>query len=343
MQEEIVFRYLARHKIGAFVFVFVAIGSIFSVLYFLDRGQQNTEHLYEPKLLMLRVDEVPSPKGATNPVEVMAGTSVVISCENVIPPKAAGVASYRFHVGGKSIDSPVCARDFVIPGPINSTQKIALEYLFQDAGKKEKRVVDHWDATVHIVPAREFVRIRNFGRTDRTVITGHTIPREVIPYVEAALPLDGPSDKYTVLFFVEAMGTGVPILQATGRPNAQHRIEAIAAPVARYRGYGTKIGGYAAWPALPIQIGGLEDERALFEVYAGIFEKKNVQAVVDQLLTLDEIAQDGQAVVKVVQKPVEEIRRLAWKRWLSEPMRVVRAANTPEENAARQAAAASEL
>ena len=337
------FRYLARRKIGALVFVLVAVGSVFSVLFFLNRGQQNTQHLYTPKLLMLRVDEVPFPKGAKNPVDVMVGTSVAITCENVIPPKEKGVPSYRFHVGGKVTDSAVCARDFVIPGELNSTQTVGLDYLFQDAGKKEKRVVDHWDALVRIVPAREYLRIRNFGRTDRTVITGHTIPREVIPYVEGALPLDGPSDRYSVLFFVVAMGTDVPVLQATGRPNSEHRIEAIAAPLLRYRGFGTKMGGYAAWPPQPIQIGGMEDERALFEVYAGIFEKKNVQAVVDQLLTLDEIAQDGQAVVKVVQKTVEDVRKLAWKRWLSEPMRVVRAANTPAENEARSAASAAEL
>jgi hypothetical protein len=335
-----VFRYLGRHKIGVVALVFVAIASTFSVYYFLSRSQRDTLQLYKAKLLMLRVDDVPFPKKATTPIDVMEGSPVVVSCENIIPPAKTGKASYRFHVGGKTTDSSVCERDFALSGKIDSVQKIGLEYFFAENGK-EKKLVDKWDALVRIVQSREYIKIRNFGKSDGTPLEGHTVPREVIPYVEAALPLDGPSKDYEVLFFVEAMGTGVPILQATGKPNAEHRVEAIVAPVTRYRGFGRKKGGYAAWPSVPIQIGGLEDERAIFEVYAGIFETKKVQAVVDQLLTLDEIAQDGQAVVKVVQKTVEEIRQLAWRRWLSEPMRVVRAANTPEENDRLRAATLS--
>jgi len=311
--------------------VLVAVASTFSVYYFLTRSQRDTQQLYKAKLLMLRVDDVPFPKKSTTPIDVMEGSPVVVSCENIIPKAEVGKASYRFHVGGKTTDSEVCARDFPLSGKINSVQKIGLEYFFTEKGKEKKRV-DSWEALVRIVPAREYIKIRKFGKVDGTVLDGHTVPREVIPYVEAVLPLDGQPKNYEVLFFVEAMGTGVPILQATGKPNAEHRIEAVVAPLTRYRGFGKKKGGYAAWPSEPIQVGGLEDERAIFEVYAGIFEKKNVQAVVDQLLTLDEIAQDGQAVVKVVQKTVEEIRQLAWRRWLSEPMRVVRAANTPEES-----------
>lgn len=339
------FRYLGRHKSGAVVFVAVAIGAVWSVFYFLNRGQEDTKQLYKAKLLMLRIDEVPFPKGSTTPVDVMEGSSVVISCENIIPQARKGEKpaeiSYRFHVGGKATEARTCSGDFVIPGPVNSRQDVALEYLIGGPGE-EKRVVDRWDAAVRIVPQRSFLRIRNFGTSDGAVLPGHTVPREVIPYVEGSVPLDGPSDKYVVLFFVEPMGTGVPVLQVTGRPNAEHRIEAIAAPLTRYRGFGKKMGGYAAWPSRPIQVGGLEDERAIFEVYAGIFEKKGVQAVVDQLLAVDEISRDGEAVVKVIQKPLDEIRKLAWRRWISEPMRVVRKANTPEENEARSAAA-SEL
>jgi hypothetical protein len=322
------FLYLAKHKAGAVIFVLVAIGSVFAVLYFLERGQERIQHLYVPKLLMLRVDEVPFPKGGKQPIEVVEGTTQVISCDNIIPPPEEGKASYRFHIGGRTYESSKCSFEAKIPGPVNSIQKVGLEYLFAKPGQ-DARVVDHWEASVRLIQTGEYLRIHRFGRPDSKPIGGLTVPKEVIPYVDAAVKLDGPPENYSVLFFIEAEGTGVPVLQVTGRPGTDQRIEAIEASLNRYRRFAPGVGGYAAWPKEPIKIGSPEDDRMIFEIYAGIFEKKKIPSVVEQLVSFEGSAKGGEAIVKIVPKTTSEIQSLAWHRWLSEPIRVVRAGSDP--------------
>ena len=335
------FRYLVKHKMGAVFFILVAIGSVYSALYFLERGQERMQHFYVPKLLMLRVDEVPFPKDGKQPIEVKAGAKQVISCDNIIPPPEAGKASYRFLIGGRTFESSTCTFEAQIPGTVNSIQKVGLEYLFTEPGQ-DARVVDHWEAFVRPVPVDEYLKIHRFGRPDARPVEGLTVPREVIPYVEAAVKLDGPPQDYAVLFFIEAEGTGVPVLQVTGRPSTDQRIEAIEAHLQRYRRFAPGIGGYAAWPAEPIKIGTPEEDRMIFEIYAGIFEKKKVPAIVGELLSFEGSAKTGEAIVKVVPKSVSELRSLAWHRWLSEPIRVVRGGGDSEA-ATQELSATSEL
>jgi hypothetical protein len=323
------FRYLGQHKAGAFFFVLVAFGSVFAVLYYLARGQKDTQHLYVPKLLMLRVDEVPVPKGGKQPVDVWIGATQMLSCDNVVPPPEMGKASYRFRIGGRTFESPQCSFESKIPGPAESIQKVTLEYLFAEPGK-DARVVDSWEALVRPMQGTEHIQIHRFGRPDSRPIEGLTIPREAIPYVEAAIKLDGPPENYAVLFFVESEGTGVPVLQVTGRPSTDQRIEAIAAPLTRYRRFGSGIGGYAAWPREPIKIGTPEEDRMIFQVYAGIFEKKKIPALVDQLVSFEGSTKGGEAIVKIKPTSSSEIRSLAWHRWLSDPIRIVRAAGDSE-------------
>ena len=336
------FRYFAQHKLGAVFFILVAIGSIFSVFYFLERGQKRMHHLYVPKLLMLRVDEVPFPKNGKQPIEIKAGATQVISCDNIIPPPEEGKASYRFTIGGRTYESPTCSFEAKIPGPENSIQKVGLEYLFADPGQ-DARVVDHWEAFVRPVPVDEFFQIHRFGRPDTRPVEGLTVPREVIPYVEAVVKLDGPPENYAVLFFIESEGTGVPVLQVTGKPSSDQRIEAIEAKLQRYRRYSPGIGGYVAWPAEPIKIGTLEEDRMIFEIYAGIFEKKKVSSIVDQLLSFEGRTKTGEAIVKIAPMSASEIRSLAWHRWLSEPIRVVRGGASDSDAASQELSATSEL
>jgi hypothetical protein len=317
------FRYLTNHKTGAIIFVLVAIGAVVLAMLFLERGQERIQQFYVPKLLMLRVDEVPFPKDGKQPIEVKAGASQVISCDNIIPPPEMGTPSYRFHIGDRTFESPKCSFEAKIPGPVNSIQKVGLEYLFAEPGQ-DARVVDHWEAFVRPIPVDEYVRIHRFGRPDSKPLSGLTVPAEVIPYVEAAVKLKGPPEDYAVLFFIEAYGTGVPILQVTGRPSTEQRIEAIEANLQRYRRFAPGVGGYAAWPAEPIKVGGPEDDRMIFEIYAGIFEKKKIPSIVTQLISFEGSTKTGEAIVKPLPKSASEIRSLAWNRWLSDPIRVVR-------------------
>jgi len=321
-----VLRYLGQHRLGAAFFILVVIGSIAAALYYLDRGQKRVQHLYVPKLLMVRVDEVPFPKGGKVPVDVMAGMPASITCENIQPPPEMGRPGYRFHVGKKTFEPSKCALDVTIPGSLESAQTIGLDYLLHEPGGKT-RVIDHWEALVKPVPSGEYFRIRTFATMDRRPLAHLTVPRDVFPYVEAAVGLDGDPKDYAVLFFVAPFGSDMPALQVVSRPQTQEKFEVVSAELRRFRGFGPRIGGYAAWPTEPIQVGNPEDERRIFEVYAAIFEVKNVPQIVKKMLSFEGVTEDGAARIKVQPTTLATIKALSWRGWLSGPIRLVREAN----------------
>ncbi|MDD5306881.1 MAG: hypothetical protein PHU25_06120 [Deltaproteobacteria bacterium] len=295
-----------------------------------------------PKLLMMRVDEVPFPKGGKKPVDVMAGRPVSLTCENITPPTDMGRPMYRFHVAGKTYERSMCKLDIPIPGDLGSTQTVGLDYSVRSPGGLT-REIDHWESLVRPIPAGTYLRIRNVGTREGRPFANLMVPQEVIPYVEGALKVDGDPKNYLVLFFVQVLGADMPVLQVSGRPGSVSKFEVIAAPLTRYRRFGTGMDGYAAWPLEPIQAGGPKDQRKIFEIYAGIFEAKKVKAITDQLLRFEGVTEDGQPRVKVLPKRLEDIKALVWKGWLSEPLRVVRAAEPLPEPIGSTSAADLEL
>ncbi len=324
------FDFLSRHRPGAAVFVLVALISLFSVTYYLLRGQKRVHGLYVPKLLMLRIDEVPFPKNGRVPVNVMAGMPVSIACENISPPEDLGKAGYRFRVGGFTLEPSSCTIETPIPGDIGSIQTVSLDYLLKKPDGSSQ-VIDHWQALVRPVPAGPYVRIHTFETREARPVQSLTVPIEVVPFVEAAVKLQGDPKEYAVLFFVEPMGTDLPVLQVVARPRLAQKFEVVTAQLKRYRIFGPELEGYAAWPNDPIQIGSPDDERKIFTVYAGIFKLKDVPSLVGQMLSFEGMTVNGQPQIKVQPKRLEDIRKLAWQGWISEPLRVVRAPNAPGE------------
>jgi hypothetical protein len=337
-----VFGYLGRHKWSAIFFVLIVFASIGSAAYFLYRGQKRVQHLYVPKLLMMRVDEVPFPKGGKKPVDVMAGRPVSLTCENIDPPPDMGRPLFRFHVAGKTYERSRCSLDLPIPGNFGSTQSLGLDYSVRGINGAE-RTIDHWEALVRPIPAGKYLRIRNVGTRTGHPFANLMVPQEVIPYVEGALKLDGDSKDYVVLFFVQTLGVDMPVLQVSGRPSSAEKFEVISAPLTRYRKFGPQMDGYAAWPLEPIQVGGTKDQRKIFEIYAGIFESKKVNAIAGQLLTFEGLTEEGLPRIKVLPKQLTDIKALTWKGWLSEPLRVIRAVEPLREPAGSTTAADLEL
>lgn len=323
------FSYFIRHKAGSALFLAIVVGCIASAVYFLYRGQKRVQHLYVPKLLMLRVDEVPFPKNGKRPIDVMTGTTIALTCESINPPAEMGRPDYIFHVGGKSYESKSCQVEVQIPGALFSTQKVSLDYLLVEPGGKS-RVIDRYEALVRPIPAGQYFKIHTLGDRDGDPLNNLSAPKEAIPYVEAALNLEGAPEDYAVLFFVEAFGADFPVLQVVNRPRSEQTFEAVVAPLKRYRRFGPGVGGYAAWPKEPIQIGSPEKERTVFQVYAGLFKAEDVQPLVEQMLSYEGTTESGQIQVKAIPKHRAEIKALAWKGWLSDPVRVVRSdAATP--------------
>jgi hypothetical protein len=323
--------FIEKFKLRIVLVIVVSIPLFLSLGYALYLQRKPMHNFYDPKLLMLRIDDIPFPRERKAPVEVMGDASATVTCENVNPPADMGKPLYRLYFEGKTTENSSCNFKISMAGKVGTTQKVELEYLLREPNGSI-RAVEKWKGSVRSIPSGEYLTIHNLGTQDGRVIDNLTVPKEVIPYVKAALKLEGEPDEYAVLFFVESMGTDMPVLQVVGKPQSPDKLEPISAPLKRYRKFGPEVGGYGAWTTEPIRIGDASDERKIFSVYAGLFKVNEIQMVTQQLLSFEGVADDSRQSfhVKVVPMRLEDIRKLAWRGWISKPIRVVREAETDE-------------
>jgi hypothetical protein len=324
-------RFIEKFRLKIVLIIIIAIPLFLSLGYALYLQRKPIHNFYIPKLLMLRIDDIPFPRNRKAPVEVMGDASAAITCENVNPSAEMGNPLYRINFEGKTTENSACNFKISMVGKVGTTQKIVLEYLLRKPdGMIES--IDKWQGTVRSIPAGEYLTIHNFASRDGKAIESLTVPQEVIPNVKAALKLDGEPDEYAVLFFVEAMGTDMPVLQVMAKPQSPNKLEPISAPLKRYRKFGPEVGGYGAWTTDPIRIGDSKDERKIFSVYAGLFKVNELQMVTQQLLSFEGVSDDDKQNynVKVVPMRLADIQKLAWKGWISKPVRVVRKAELEE-------------
>ncbi len=324
-------KFIEKFKLRIVLIVVIAIPLFLSLGYALYLQRKPMHNFYVPKLLMLRIDDIPFPRERKTPIEVMGGSAATITCENVNPPTEMGKPLYRLYFEGKTTEYTSCNFKISTVGKKGATKKIELEYLIKEPGGSI-RSIDKWQGTIRSISAGEYLTIHNFGTPDGKIIDTLTVPKEVIPYVKAALRLEGEPDEYVVLFFVEAMGTDMPVLQVMAKPQSPDKLEPVSAPLKKYRSFGPEIGGFGAWTSQPIRIGDEADERKIFSVYAGLFKVKEIQMVTQQLLSYEGMSEDGMQNhhVKVVPMRLADIQKLAWKGWISKPIRVVRKAEFDE-------------
>jgi len=333
------FRYLfPRHRIGFVLALVLVVGAAGAYVYSTWRNRSVMADFYKPKILSVRVGGVMVyPRSNARP-EVMAGLPVEVTCDAVAPGGKGDESYYVLQGEGAPVTAPGCAAKLVWNAHAGEPARLSVEYHVKDAAGGD-RLVERREAVLQVVPQREFLRIHALEDDAQHRLETLTVPRAVVPYVDAALRLEGKADDYAVLFFVRKVGSLAPVLQVNVPPDNPRGFKPITAPLRRFRAWGDELIGYAAWPGglevrksqqpPSIQVGNLDDTRQAFELIAGLFRAVDVPRVAEACLSLKETAGD-RAVFQVKGVELETVRQLAYKGWLSEPIQVVRAEVAPQ-------------
>jgi len=302
------------------------------------RNRSVMHDFYEPKLLAMRVGGVLVYPRANGAAEVMVGLPVEVSCDVVSPGNKGEESHFVVQGPGAPLEAPDCKTNLTWTGKPGTTGSFSIEYHVKAADGTD-RLVERREATVTLVPQREYLRIHALEDGAQHRLDTLSVPRAVVPYVDAALRLEGKPDDYAVLFFVRKQGSLSPVLQISVPPENPKGYKPIVAPLRRFRSWGGDLVGYAAWPGGlevrknqqpdAIQVGNQDEVREAFEVFAGLFRAADVRRVTDAAISLKEVAGD-RAVFQVKGVELETIRQIAYKGWLTEPLTVVRTEVAPE-------------
>jgi hypothetical protein len=221
---------------------------------------------------------------------------------------------------GTQDEKPDCDLTHAFQGRPGQIVTLDAQYVVEgsDGGRV---VVDRYRSEIRLIAQAPFFRLRGFGTPANEAIASVSLPHEVIPYVDSALKLDPAQVKakaFVVAFFTRRDGEGVAYLRVAPPKEGGQAIRAITSPLKYYRDFGSHQ-GLAGVPDEPITIGQPEDDRLLFDVFAGLFTTANVDALLAKCC-----AGGGAGVMNNTGLRLDEIRALAHEGLLTEPLRVVR-------------------
>jgi hypothetical protein len=340
-------KYDIRQRIGFLLVLAVLLACAYMALHYLWRQGKVTRVLYEPSITLVRVGGVPVSPEQVNPVEVMQGTPLEVTCDVVPPSEDGEKAGYVFHTASGKTPSERCRALLTFDGKLGTEQEVMVEYLITGADGSSRQA-GTMKALLRIVAPGAFLRIRALEDASGGPISSLVVPQEVVPYVDAALPLAGDADDYAVVFFVGRTGDDQLMLQL--RSGEGGAVEVNWAPIKEFRRWGQEIGGYVAWPggaepgtgkkSPPIMVGGENSQREAFEIYAMLLRSSDVGTMLTRVV---EVGPGTASEVSVSVKPLslEEIRPMAVDGWVSPPLRVVRKAGDSGEDTVRVEAPAA--
>jgi len=305
-------------------------GGVFT-LYALRRNVAQMESLRVPTIMHLRVEDMMVHAEVSRPTEVAVGVETLVECDVTPPADRTWETSFAFFLDGRQVALlPDCTLHHALHGAPGSLVTLAVEYRVNAPGSSP--VLAHRvQTTLKLVPAEPFLRIRTLTQPDKTPLPTLTVPARVLPYVDGAFTLEGKSEQYAALFFVDPDGAGQPVLQVTVPPDKPGTFEVITAPVKKYRRFGPQLGGYAAWTKVPIQVGNLEDERRRMDLLVGIFRQTDLPRVTALFLEQAGVGPEGEVRLKVLSPGLAAVRELAYKGLVSAPLTVVRSERVPTE------------
>ena len=276
-----------------------------------------------PKLSVVAVEGIPVLRDNGQPLDVMVGEPVKLACQRVSPKPGKGTARFHFDYGdGTAEDLDDCDVTHVFKGQPGQVLMMDLAYSVEQADGT-KTLADRYRAEVRLIPAAPFFRLRGFGTAKNEAIQSLSLPHEVIPYVESALRLDREvlkSKGYSVAFFAQRDGESAIYLRVAPPKEGGQKVRAVSSLLKYFRDYG-QYQGLAAVPDEPITIGNPEDDRILFDVFAGLFTNANLAALLEKCCA----ASTG-GIASNTGLRLDEIRALAFEGRLTEPLRVVRVA-----------------
>jgi hypothetical protein len=314
------FRFL-RGRSGALLIVSLIIFVGFAAYRYLDRTGSTLVEFDQPKFMVVALEGIPLIRENGQPLDVMLGEPVKLACQRVSPKAGQGTAKFVYDFGdGTQDEKPDCDLTHAFQGRPGQIVTLDAQYVVEgsDGGRV---VVDRYRSEIRLIAQAPFFRLRGFGTPANEAIASVSLPHEVIPYVDSALKLDPAQVKakaFVVAFFTRRDGEGVAYLRVAPPKEGGQAIRAITSPLKYYRDFGSHQ-GLAGVPDEPITIGQPEDDRLLFDVFAGLFTTANVDALLAKCC-----AGGGAGVMNNTGLRLDEIRALAHEGLLTEPLRVVR-------------------
>ncbi len=312
-----------RGRTGVLVVISTLGLSLLAGYQFFFKTKDSYANFDSPKMMVVVMDGIPLRRDNGQPLDVMIGEAAQVKCQRVSPPKDVAKARFHFDFGdGTPVeDHPDCDVKHTFVGEAGKIVTVDMAY-FVDKADGTSVEVDRYRSEMHLVPQGQFFRLRGFGTPSNEPIQSLTVPHLVIPYVDSALELDRELEKkdgYAIAFFVQRDGEDVAYLRVAPPKEGGQAVRAITSPLKYYRDFG-HFRGLAGIPEEPIEIGQPEDDRVLFQIYAGLFKKPDI----DTLLTKCCGGAANQGVLSNAGLHLDEIRALTVDGRLTEPLRVVR-------------------
>jgi hypothetical protein len=315
-----------RGRTGVLLALSIALMAAYGVWQYTSRTMPVLGEFDDPKMLILTLESVPLIRENGRPLDVVANSEVGFRCQRLSPKE--GTSRFRFTLDGEVRDERDCDIRHTFKGEPGQVKNVSVEFLGTAPGAEE-RLLDRYAFEIRLVPDEPYVRLRGFGTPTHEPIQSSTVPWEVMPYFEVALPaLPNPAKEYVALFFLQREpGSGL-LLRVAPPKEAGQAVRPVEARLQNHREYGKMI-GYALIPEEPITIGAPEDHRQLFEVTAGVFPRSAVPTLLSRCCG-GGATTPGQTLVTVTAIPWAEVEALAVERRLAAPLRVVRAPREQE-------------
>jgi len=311
-------------RLTILVMVVLAVVIPVTTFFWMYPAWETSQAFEEPKITIAHLDGEPfmrvqlGPNQTYRPIELMAGTRVNMECEVVSVQETRRFAFRAF--GRDVIRKPDCDYMVVIPEEVGLAGQVV--FTFFDGASEEP--TDVMEIPVVVVAAGQRMEFHGLEDGAGRGILAASVPQRVVVYARAILNDIEDYRRLVPLFFVAESLSGVPVLQLTPVREDDEEPTPLTGQFVRYRKYGDKISGYALWSRDTISIGGLSDHRKVFDVYYGLFVKKNLEKIFERTLSVEWTGKDSIKVKPLITNE-EDLRALTWEgRTLSPPLHVVR-------------------
>lgn len=281
-----------------------------------------TEEFKKPKLLNLRIENEIYIRGMEwKEYQLVENSRVNLTCEIV---RAPGM-TVKFRLRYRDFDETKSGCDwfFNSGARTDETDTLTLDFLTGDG-----ELIDSMSVKIKVVADAEMIEIYGLETVDGKALSGLNVPHAVRVYALARVrPFN--TKNFTSLFFVENAFDGTAVLQLMPVDPEKPELKPVEGKITRYRRFGDKYDGYAFWTPYPILVGSDEDDRQVYNIYAGIFRTEDVPRILETCFEKLETVPDGGFRVKTRHFKIADLKRFSLNgNGITEPLRVIRGGYT---------------
>jgi len=325
-----------RRKWGASMgAVALFLGLLVLMFYWLKPPTEATKAFEVAKITMARLDEQPfmrmdlAPGESYRPIDVMAGTEVMLECQVVSQAAVRGQRPrFRLRAFGQEREMPECLAPLTIPEEIGREEHLVITFFDGDTPE----ATDELEVPMVIRGKSEGIEFHALEDERHQPVPASAVPDQVFVYARVITRLPSDTRDYAALFFTMDPTVGVPILELA----PVHEGEAprpLMSSLIRYRSYGKDLSSYAFWTPSPLRVGGRDGSRQVTDVGAFIVRKDQVSEIFSRLLKVEQTDAETLTVTPLISS-LEELKGMTVNGMVSRPpMHLLRASGPAAETA----------